>query len=128
MTYALLISIGLGALSSAILAALWQGAKGALLAEKAKSQDLATQLTAVTAAAKVSEMARADDKARLEQVITQLKKEIATLEASAPHDPAAVRARLQQLLGGVSKNVPVPGSGGGQAGYGGVPFGLTTKP
>jgi hypothetical protein len=118
--YALLIVLAVGGISSGVLAALWQGAKAALIKARA---DLATQVAATTAAdkaAELSEAARTDERARMDAVVTSLNKEIADLEANLPRDPAAVRNRLNELLGPVQPTPPVPSRGGSIPPYGGV--------
>jgi len=127
--YAFLIVLAVGGLTSGILAALWQGAKGALIKERSDHAATKADLAAATAAVKVSESGRASDNAREEALITALKKEVDSLEAKLPADPAAVRDRLNQLLGGVVQPAPpVPSPAPRVSAFGTMPFGGTPKP
>jgi Cu/Ag efflux pump CusA len=128
VTYALLIVLAAGGLSSGILAALWQGAKGALIKERSDHDSTKADLAATNTGLKISEAARGDERTRLNTLIVELKKEIATLEANLPADPGAVRDRLNQLLGGVQSPVPVPDPGAGIGPLGTMPFGSAPKP
>ena len=97
-------------LGGGILGMLWKGAQVAADRSEAAATSLRTELTAARAALSISETAHAGDAARLMAVVSQLRAEVASLEASLPADPAAVRDRLRVLLGAAALPVPHAGS------------------
>lgn len=129
MTYAFLAALVAGGIASTILAALWQAAKKSLEQEKAEHQQTKNALAAATTGVEISEAARSDEKARLEVLVAQLKKEIDSLATNLPRDPAGVRSRLNELLGSAKGDVPArDASGAGASPHGAMPFGGATKP
>lgn len=120
MIYAFLIVLAVGGIVSGVLAALWQGAKGALIKARAELAQQTAATLAAEKAAEISEAARKDERARMDAVVTSLNKEISDLEANLPRDPAAVRNRLNELLGPVQPTPPVPSKGGSIPPWGGV--------
>lgn len=124
MTYVVLIEAAGALLGGIILLALWKSTEVKLIAAQAELAKAQAADAADEKGTEVSEESRADEKARLEAVITGLKAEIAKLEGEmdATTDPAVVRARLRGLLAAPSEPVPAanPASGGVPP-YGGVP-------
>lgn len=128
MTYAFLIALIVGLVAAIVLVALWQSTKQLLMKEKVAHDKTKNDLQAATAGLQLSEAGRSDEKVRLEALVVQLKKEIDTLASNVPHDPAAVRGRLNELLGAVQPAVPVPGPGAGTGPLGAMPYGSAPKP
>lgn len=127
MIYAFLIAVAAGGTSSGILAALWQGAKGSVIKARADLAQATAATAAATKAVEISEAARGDERARLNNLIVELKKEVAALEVNMPRDPAGVRSRINELLGAVQPPVPVPAPGAGTGPLGIMPFGSAPK-
>jgi len=113
--YAFLISLGVGGLSSGILAALWKAAQKLLSDERGAHAVTRANLGMAQTALELVEAARKDDKSRLEAVIAAKLVEIKELEADtyACNSPAVVRERLRKLL--VSPPAPAASSGGAVA-------------
>lgn len=110
-----------------VLVALWQSTKQQLQREQAAHEKTRAELSATNTGLELSEAGRSDERRRLEALIAQLKLEISHLETSLSDDPAAVRARLTELLGAVQPTVPVPNPGAGAGPLGVMPFGSTAK-
>lgn len=98
MTYVTLI---LGIISG-VIGLITTGMGSAVNSLKKKNETLETEnadLKARLAAAEGKTKVVVDDAVdRREKIIASLKEEIATLEANANHDPAAVRDRLSKLF------------------------------
>lgn len=124
MIYVILTILGTGGVTTAILGALWQGAKAALANERTLNARLTADLAQANQAIQLSEAGRADEGARTTALITQLKQELAASEINAPQDAASVRDRLRKLLVAPSN---VPGGSAGKAPLGTVPFGGASK-
>ena len=98
MTYVTLV---LGIISG-IISLITTGAVSAVNTLKKRNEELDVEnadLKAKLAAAEGKTQVVVDDAvARREKIISALKEEIATMEANANHDPAAVRDRLSKLF------------------------------
>lgn len=124
MTYAFLILLAVALLGALVLVALWKSTEVKLKAEAVAHDRTKLALATAEKGTEISEAARGDEKARLEQVVTNLKGELSQLEKAIDEkaNPADVRARLRQLLGAEGSAVrPVPTPGGGIPPFGGVP-------
>lgn len=122
MAWALLISILTGSLLAAIFFARMMGALKQLADAEAELDTVKKNLAMSVKGLELSEDARKDETARLEGVVSALKKEIAGLEEDLAtcSNPDAVRERLRRLLNSGE-------SGGDPAGYGTMPFGGTPR-
>lgn len=98
--YAFLVTLVVGVITTLVFALLWKSAQKKLVTEQAAHAATTQNLVVTQAAVQLSEMARTDNTARLEAVITGLRKEIEDVEAVHSLDPEAQRARLAKLSGG----------------------------
>jgi len=116
------IAVLLGCLSSLIFWSLFMGARQ-------EAKDLQTRLTDVLNELTATRGGASEVNARLEQVITQLKAEVMSLEkdlSACRRDPAVLRDRLRRLLGDAEADL----SGGGgvsTAGLGALSHDTTPK-
>ncbi len=113
MSYAILAAVLILLVGVIACLILWS----MFVAERAKLAPLQAALATAQKARSDSVLEEAAAKSRLEEVITGLKKEIATLEndLASCRDPGSIRDRLRGLLGGVQSPLPVPSKpdGGG---------------
>lgn len=102
MTYAFLVLLAVSSIVCAVFAALWRGAVATVTTERANTEKVRRELSAVDTALDISEASRGDERRRLEAIIAHLKLEIFTLEndLAACSNPTVVRERLRRLLSG----------------------------